>query len=269
MLYDVRQPSDMPYQACPTAIISPLAQIGDNVEIGPYSIIGDDVHIGNHTKIGAHVHIEKDTVIGEHNQIYYGAVIGNDPQDLKYQGERSHLIIGHHNIIREFVTISRGTQGGGYLTQIGDYNLMMSHAHVGHDVHMGNHNVLAQYAGVAGHAIISDYATLGGHTVIHQFAQIGAYSMVGACTFVTKDVLPYSLIQGNPAQYYGMNVIGLRRREFTTKERHKIQKGLKLIHQKGFKLVEIIEQLTLLNQEHSPHLETLIQFLQKSERGIY
>lgn len=260
------------FNASLNPLISPKAQIGKNVEIGPYSIIGDDVIIGDNTKIGPNVYIPKDTIIGENNQIYYGAVIGTDPQDLKYEGERSQLIIGNNNIIREYANISRGTKGGGYTTRIGNDNFIMGNTHIAHDVQIGNHNIIAHYTGLAGHVVTGDFVTIGGNTGIHQFCKIGSYSMIGGCSRITKDVLPYSLCQGNPADYCGLNLIGLRRRYFSFEQRKIIQKAFKIINNNTLTQAECtieLEKYTSCLEQDKFIINILIAFVKDSSRGFY
>jgi UDP-N-acetylglucosamine acyltransferase len=252
----------------PSSIISPHAYLGKDVEIGPYCVIGDEVYIGDYTKIGPQVFIPKDTIIGSHNQIHYGAVLGADPQDLKYEGEPSQLVIGDYNIIREYAILSRGTRGGGYVTRIGDHNLFMGNTHVAHDVQMGNHNILSHYSGLAGHVIVDNHVTIGASCVIHQFCKLGDHSMIGACSFITKDVLPFSLTQGNPAKCYGINAVGLKRRSFNYHQRLWIQRVFKILQQ-STNMIEDLENFPISNEDEQCLQTTLINFIQNSERGIY
>ncbi len=272
MQLNVNQTKDTVYYSCSSPIISSKAYIGHNVEIGPYSIIGDDVYIGDNTKLGPNVYIPRDTVIGKNNRIYYGAVVGVDPQDLKYEGEPSQLIIGDNNIIREYVTISRGTKGGGYITRIGNHNLLMGNVHIAHDVKLGNHNIISHYTGLAGHVETDDYVTIGGNSGILQFCKLGAYCMIGAFSYITKDVLPYSLSQGNPAKYFGINVLGLRRRNFNSRQRILIQRAFKILHDAALTSQEIhikLENLFEFNQENQDIITNLMNFLKNSTRGFY
>ncbi|KTC84906.1 acyl-ACP--UDP-N-acetylglucosamine O-acyltransferase [Legionella brunensis] len=255
-------------QVHPSALISRHAKIGKNVEIGAFAIIGDHVIIGEETKIGPHTIIESWTTIGKRNQIYAGAIIGNAPQDLKYKGEQSSLLIGDDNIIREYATISRGTMLGGGITCIGNHNLIMSYVHVAHDVLIGNHNVIAHAAGIGGHVVIEDWVTVGGLSGIHQFVKLGRLAMVGAKSMVVKDVTPYALVKGNPAKLYGVNFERLRRNHFTPEERLQIQRAYKILFNSGLNLNEAIE---MMEQElsASESIDYLLQFLYKSNRGIY
>ena len=209
----------------PTAIVAPGAQLGVNVEMGPYAIIGENVVIGDGTKVGPHVVIEGWTTIGKNNKIYTGAVIGNDPQDLKFKGERSYLTIGDENIFREYATISRGTEGGGGETRIGNRNLIMSYVHVAHDVQMGNNIVVSHGTGIAGHVVIEDRVVIGGICGIHQFTKLGRMAMIGAHSMITKDVPPFVLVKGNPPKLYGVNIVGMRRNGLSPEVRMEIQRA--------------------------------------------
>lgn len=252
----------------PTALVSRHAQIAVNVEIGPFTIIGDHVSIDEGTVIGAHAVIEGWTTIGKRNQIYSGAIVGNVPQDLKFNGEKSTLIIGDDNIIREYATISRGTQAGGGETRIGNHNLIMSYVHVAHDTKIGTHNVLAHAVGIGGHVVIEDWVTVGASSGIHQFVKLGRLAMIGAHSRITKDVPPYALVEGNPAKLYGVNFTRLRRNDFQPEERMQIQRAYKILYHSGFNLnqaIEKIEQELLTNE----HIEYLLQFLRTANRGIY
>jgi UDP-N-acetylglucosamine acyltransferase len=176
----------------PTAIVSPEAEIGDDVTIGPYCRIGDRVKIGKGCRFESHVIVEGPTTIGENNQFYPFGTIGLQPQDLKFKGEETFLTIGNHNIFREYVNIHRGTQGGGAYTRIGDHNFVMAYAHIGHDSTLGSHIILANAATLAGHVTIEDHVTIGAFSGVHQFCRVGRHGYVGGYSVITKDVLPYS-----------------------------------------------------------------------------
>ncbi|KTD64187.1 UDP-N-acetylglucosamine acyltransferase [Legionella shakespearei DSM 23087] len=258
----------IPNRIHPTAIIAHSAKIAPDVTIGPYSIIGEHVTIGQGTAIASHVVIDGWTKIGERNQIGIGAVIGGTPQDLKFQGEASTVTIGHDNIIREYVTINRGTAGGGGQTQIGNHNSIMTSVHVAHDVIIGNHNVIANSTALAGHVIIEDWVTIGGLTGIHQFIQLGRMSMIGGMSKITKDVLPYSMVSGNPARRYGLNIERLRRNGYTATARREIHRAYKILFQDGLSLKSGMNRL---KDEFSDNQDVMhvIKFLQASNRSIY
>lgn len=252
----------------PTALVSPRAHIGADVEIGPYSIIGDNVTIGDGCKIGPHVVIEGWTTIGKNNRIYSGAVIGNEPQDLKFKGEKTYLFIGDDNVVREFATISRGTEGGGGETRIGNGNLLMAYAHIAHDVQMGSGNVISHAAGIGGHVVIEDRVMIGGLCGIHQFTKIGRMAMVGAHSMISKDVPPYALIKGNPPKVYGVNIVGLRRNGLSPETRMEIQRAFKILYRSGRNVSQAIEEM----ERELPGCEEIdhfLRFLRSADRGIY
>lgn len=251
----------------PTAIVAPGARLGAHVEVGPYTIIGENVQIGDWTKIGSHAIIEGWTTIGSRCKIYSGAVVGNDPQDLKFRGEKSYLFIGDDNIIREYATISRGTEGGGGETRIGNGNLIMSYVHVAHDVQMGNHNVIAHGTGIGGHVVIEDRVTIGGVSAIHQFSKIGRMAMVGAHTMISKDVPPYVLVKGNPAKLYGVNIVGLRRNGLSPEVRIMIQRAYKILYRSGLNVSQAIEAMER-ELPASEEIDHLLRFLRNADRGI-
>jgi UDP-N-acetylglucosamine acyltransferase len=251
----------------PTAIVHPNAQIGVGVEIGPYAIIGENVVIGDGTQIGSHCVIDGWTQIGRNNRIFTGAVVGNEPQDLKFRGEKSYLFIGDNNLIREYATISRGTAGGGGETRLGSNNLIMSYVHVAHDVQMGNHVVVGHGSGIAGHVTIEDRVIIGGIVGVHQFSKIGQLAMLGAHSMINRDVPPYTLVDGNPAKAFGPNIVGLRRNGFSPAVRLEIQRALRILYRSGNSVSQAIE---IMEQELAGYQEIdhLIRFLRSSDRGI-
>ena len=201
-----------------TAIIDKNAQISENVEIGPYSIIGPNVKILDNVKIQSHVNITGFTTIGKDNKIYPFASIGNDPQDMKYNEEKTELVIGDKNTIREYTTINPGTIQGGGITKVGSNNLIMIGSHIAHDCIIGNNIVIANNAAIAGHAEIQDHVILGGNCGVHQFTRIGKMAMIGGMTGVSRDVIPYGLSTGNRNILNGVNLVGLRRIKTRNKE---------------------------------------------------
>lgn len=250
-----------------TAIVHPDAVIGSDVEIGPYTIVGPNVQIGDGTTIGAHVIVEGWTTIGKNNRIYSGAVVGNDPQDLKFRGEKSYLFIGDNNIIREYATISRGTEGGGGETRIGNNCLIMSYVHVAHDCQVGNNVIISHGSGIAGHVVIEDRVVIGGLVGVHQFTKIGRMAMIGAHTMVTKDVPPYILVDGNPAKPYGINIVGLRRNGLSPETRAEIKRAYRILYRSNLTVPQAIEQM---EQELAgcPEIDHLLRFLRSADRGI-
>ncbi len=195
----------------PTAIIDPDADVASGVSVGPYSIVGPGVVVGRGTVLGPHVLVERDTTIGEQCQIGKGAVIGSDPQDLKYEGEPSQLVVGDRTVVREYATLNRGTRASGR-TLVGSDCLIMAYAHVAHDCEIGNHVVLSNAVNMGGHVLIEDWAMVGGLTAIHQFVRIGAHSFCGGGSRVPQDIPPYLKVAGNPVKLYGLYAVGLERR---------------------------------------------------------
>ncbi|MDH4100546.1 MAG: acyl-ACP--UDP-N-acetylglucosamine O-acyltransferase [Nitrospirota bacterium] len=251
----------------PTAVIAPDAVIGEGVEIGPYSIVGSGVTIGNGTWIGSHVVIEGKTDIGQQCKIFHHSYVGGPPQDLKYCGEETRLTVGNHNIIREYVTLNRGTVSGGGITAIGNNNLFMAYVHVAHDCHIGNHVVMANAATLAGHVTIEDRAIIGGLSAIHQFARIGTCVMIGGCSAVPQDVPPYMNATGNRAQLYGLNTIGLQRNNFSDETIGSLKKAYKILFRSKMTLESALDKVQG-ELGGTPEVDYLVQFIRKSERGI-
>ncbi len=250
-----------------TALIDPRAEIERGVSIGPYSVIGPSVKIGGDTKIASHVVIEGEAQIGSRCQIFPFAAIGGIPQDLKFKREKTRLIIGDDNIIREFVTIHRGTKGGEGVTRIGSKNLLMAYCHVAHDCMIGNNVILANQATLAGHIEIEDFAIIGGLVAIHQFVKIGSYSLIGGASAVTKDVPPYMLAVGNRAKLYGLNSVGLRRHNFSENSLSELKRAYKTLFRSGLTLNKALERIAS-EIKGSPEVNHLIEFIKDSKRGI-
>ena len=251
----------------PQAIIDPGARLGPEVDVGPFSIIGPEVEIGEGCWIGPHVVIKGPTRIGRGNRIYQFCSIGEDPQDLKYKGERSTLEIGDNNAFREYCSVSRGTAGGGGVTRIGNNNFFMANVHVAHDCQVGNHTIFANVASLAGHVTVEDYATLGGFTGVHQFCRIGAYSMAAGGSVVDQDIPPYVMVAGNRARPYGINAVGLKRRGFPAEAVAAIKRAYKLAYKSGLRLEDAVTEIKRLCAEH-PEVERLAVFLEQDGRGI-
>ena len=251
----------------PRAIIDPSAIVGANVEVGPWTIIGPDVTIGDNTVISSHVIIKGPTVIGAHNRIYQFSTVGEDTPDLKYKGEPTRLVIGDHNVIREGVTVHRGTVQDRGETTIGSHNLLMAYVHVGHDCVVGDHCILVNNASLAGHVVVGDWAILSGYVLVHQFVNIGAHSFAGASTFLTQDVPPYVMVAGNPAAARTINGEGLKRRGFSAEQIALLNRAYKLLYRKGLKLDEAIAALSELSDDGGV-VARLVDFLRASTRGI-
>ena len=249
-----------------TALVHPDAIIEEDIEIGPYSIIGGEVKIGKNTKIWSHVIIEGDTAIGENCQILTGAIIGNAPQDLKYKGEKTKVVIGDNNIIREYVTINRGTIAKGE-TNIGNGNLIMAYVHIAHDCVIGNDTVLANVVTMAGHIVVEDKAIVGGLSPIHQYVRIGTLAIIGGGSRVSKDVPPFCMAAGAPIRMFGLNVVGLERNNFSMEVRMQLKRAYKILFRSKLNTTQALKQL-----EKEPNLSDevlqFMEFIRNSERGI-
>ncbi|AGB42299.1 acyl-(acyl-carrier-protein)--UDP-N-acetylglucosamine O-acyltransferase [Halobacteroides halobius DSM 5150] len=250
-----------------TAVVHPDAKIGENVEVGPYAVIGEHVEIGADTEIGPHTVIKGWTTIGKNNKIFNSASIGQEPQDLKFAGEKSFLEIGDNNTIREFATIHRGTEDGGRLTKIGNDNLIMAYCHVAHDCQVGNDIIMSNSANLAGHVIVEDSAVIGGLVGVHQFVRIGEMAMVGAGSKVVKDVPPYILVDGHPSSVNGINIVGLRRNEVKPEVRRKIKQAYKILYRSNLNTNQAIEEMEE-ELDNSPLIENFLRFLRNAQRGI-
>ena len=250
----------------PTAIIHPSAQVGAGTVIGPYVSIGERVRIGRDCRIGASCVIDGVTVIGDGNEIFPMTSIGLVPQDLKFGGEPTRVVIGERNVIREFVTIHRGTAGGGGLTSIGDHNLLMAYTHIAHDCHIGNETIFGNAATLAGHVEVEDYANVGAFSGVHQFCRVGKYAFIGGYSVVTKDALPFAKTVGNRARIYGINTIGLLRRGFSQDTIAKLRRAHRiLLHANTSRAVAQIERDPGLE---SPEIRYVVDFIRSSKRGV-
>jgi len=252
----------------PTAIVDSSARIAATAEIGPYTIVGADVAIGARTQIKSHVVLEGTLEIGEDNVFFPYSTVGVAPQDLKYHGERSSTRIGHRNTIREFVTIHRGTEGGGMLTSIGDDNLLMAYVHVAHDVHVGDRCVMANAVTFGGHVTVGDWAVIGASTGVHQFCRIGRHAIVGGYSVITRDVLPFSnTVTEREARVFGANKTGLDRRGFTPETVDALHKAFRILTRAGLNTSQaadrIREEIGALAE-----VDELLQFIADSQRGF-
>ena len=247
-----------------TAIVDVKAKVSSSVEIGPYCVIGPNVEIAENVKIHSHVNICGNTQIGKGNKIYPFASIGNDPQDLKYNGEETKLIIGDNNKIREYVTINPGTEGGGGLTKIGNNCLFMISSHIAHDCYVGNNVIIANNVPLGGHAIIEDNVVIGGNSAVQQFTRIGTMAMIGGMTGVLHDVIPYGLSTGNRNTLNGLNLIGLRRAKFDNKD----ILGLNDAYKEIFATKNLNENITKLNGvfKENPLVKNVIEFITKDKK---
>lgn len=263
---------DKPAVIHPSSIIEEGAVIGANVRIGPFCVIGSHVEIGEGTDIKSHVVINGHTRIGRDNQIYQFASIGEVNQDLKYRGEPTQVIIGDRNLIRESVTIHRGTTQGGNITKIGNDNLLMINTHVAHDCIIGDRCIIANNGTLGGHVTLGDYVIIGGMSAVHQFCQIGSHVMVGGCSGVAQDVPPFVIAQGNHATPYGLNIEGLKRRGFAKEDLHAIRNAYKILYRNGKTLEEAREEIAQLAADNNnQYVKIFSDFLEnsaKSNRGI-
>lgn len=251
----------------PTAIIASDAQLEEDVEIGPYAIIGADVKIGKNSVIGPHTVIDNFTHIGENCHIFQFCSIGAPPQDMKFGGEKTRVIIGNFNTIREFVTIHRSTTADIGMTIMGDHNLIMAYAHVAHNCKLGSHIVMANAATLAGHVLVEDYAIISGLTGVHQFCRVGAHCMIGGCSAAVKDVPPYTIAQGNHAKLFGLNLIGLKRRGFSDKTIKAISEAYRIIFRSKLRLKDAIKKAEP-KVEDVPEAKHFVKFIKEAERGI-
>lgn len=250
-----------------TAIINPKAEINSNVEIGPYSIIGENVFIGSGTVIGPHVVVDPYVTIGADCNIFQYAAIGAPPQSLKFEGEKTYVKIGRGTIVREFVTIHRGTEFGGGITEVGEENLLMAYTHMAHDCKTGRKVVLSNNATLAGHITIGDNATIGGLVAIHQFVRIGDYAFVGGKSAVVKDVPPYVIASGDRAKLHGLNSVGLKRHNFSKETLSSLKKTYRIIFRIGLTMNEAMERVRA-EVEQIPEVLGFIDFIKSSQRGI-
>jgi UDP-N-acetylglucosamine acyltransferase len=248
------------------AIIDPKAKIGENVKIGPWSIIGPDVQIGDNCEIASHVVIRGPSIIGKNNRFYQFSTIGDDTPDLKYKGEPTKLIIGDNNVIREGVTIHRGTIQDKGETIIGSHNLLMAYAHVGHDSVIGDHVIMVNNSSLAGHVNVGDWAILSGYALIHQYVSVGAHSFVGPAAFSYHDVPAFVTAFGSPAEPRTINKEGLKRRGFSADQIALANKAYKLLYRRGHSLDEAIEAITELGDDAV--ITVLLDSLKSSTRGI-
>lgn len=251
----------------PTAIIDPSARIADNVEIGPWTMIGANVEIGEGTWIGPHVIIRGPTIIGKENKIFQFSSIGEVPQDKKYAGENTLLIIGDRNVIREFCTFNRGTAQDKSVTRIGNDNLFMAYVHIAHDCIVGNHTVFANAATLAGHVIIEDYVILSGFSGVFQACRVGKHSFACMGAVVDKDVPPFVKVSGYYAKPFGLNTVGMKRRGYIDETILNLRRAYKIIYRKGLTVKKAIEQLEAMVLD-CPEVKMLIDFMETSERGI-
>lgn len=255
-----------PARIHPTALVDPDARVAATATVGAYAIVGPGVEVGERVRVGSHALIERDTTVGEDCVIHHGAVLGSDPQDLKYDGESSRLEVGARTTVREYCTLNRGTGEGG-LTRVGSDCLLMAYVHIAHDCEVGDHAILANSTHLGGHVRIGAYATIGGVTGIHQFVRIGEYAFIGACSKATQDVPPYFLVDGHPCVAHGINLVGLRRRGFSTEALRSLRRAYRTMYKSSSNLGDAIDEIEGWT-DTGPEVRTLLDFVRTSERGI-
>jgi len=250
-----------------TAAVDPSARLGTGVTIGAYSVIGADVEIGDGTVIGAHCTIDGPTRIGRDNHIHGHAAIGGEPQDKKYRGERSELVIGDRNSIREFTTINRGTGDGGGVTRIGNDNWILAYAHIAHDCQVGNHTIFGNGATLGGHVTVEDHVVVGGLAAVHQFCRVGKLSMLGGCSKAVQDVPPFMLVDGNPAETRTINKVGLERNQVSEEVQNALRQAYKILFREGLTISNALTRIEA-DLPQLPEVRHLVHFARTSSRGI-
>lgn len=251
-----------------TAVVAPEAEIGEGVKIGPYCIVGPNAQLDDGVELLSHVVVEGHTHIGAHSRIFPFSSLGHQPQDLKFKGEVSRLVIGANNIVREHVTMNPGTEGGGLVTKVGNNCLFMVGAHVAHDCQLGDHIILVNNATLAGHVEIEDFAIVGGLSAVHQFVRIGRHAMIGGMTGVTQDVIPYGSVTGNRAKLEGLNLVGLKRRNFDRETIHALRQAYRLIFAQEGTMAERLDDVANLFGDNQPIME-IVEFIRSdSSRSI-
>lgn len=251
----------------PTASVHPGAKIGLGVKIGAYTTVGEHVQIGNHTLIDSHVVLDGWTEIGENCRFFPFATIGTEPQAIRYRGEATRLVIGSRNVIREFVTINRGTPEGGGVTVLGSENFIMAYTHIAHDCKIGNQVIMANNSTLAGHILVEDRAIIGGLVAIHQFVRVGCCAIIGGATAVPQDIPPYTTASGNRAKLYGLNLVGLKRHNFPAPTVSALKQAYRILFRSHLPLRKAIEKV---EQEVPalPEIGHLLEFLRNSKRGV-
>jgi len=255
-------------KAHPTAIIDPQAQLACSVTVGPYAVIEAGVEIGDDTEVMTHTVIQGPTRLGRHNRIFPYAAIGLPCQDLKYQGEPTRLEIGDENVLREYITVHRGTVDGGGITRIGNHNFLMAYVHIAHDCQLGDHIIMANGASLAGHVEIGDHASVGAFCGIHQHCRIGAYSFLGSYSTVNQDILPYSKTSApRPLEVYGANRLGLERRGLSEEDVRELDAAFRLLTRSKLNTTQALQAIEE-RQFKSEHVRALVDFIRSSQRGV-
>jgi UDP-N-acetylglucosamine acyltransferase len=251
----------------PTAVVSPRAEVGEGSHVGPFCTVGDEVRLGARVRLESHVVVDGRTEIGDETHVFPFASLGLAPQDLKYRGEPAETRVGRRCRIREFVTVHRGTEGGGMLTQVGDDCLVMAQAHVAHDCHVGSHVIMANAATLAGHVVIEDGANVGAYSGVHQFCRVGREAYVGGYSVVVKDALPFALTVGNHAKCYGLNTVGMKRRGYPQETIEALHHAFRLLLASRLNTTQALSRIRDEIQ-NSAEVEELVRFIETSERGV-
>lgn len=252
----------------PTAFVDPAARVAASCSIGPYCIVGTDVELGENCELMSHVVIHGPAKIGSHNRFFPFCAIGGEPQDISYKGEKTRLEMGDNNVVREYVTLNRGTTKGGGVTRVGSHTLIMAYSHVGHDSVIGDHAMLVNGATLAGHVTVEEWAVVGALCPVHQFVRIGAHSYIGGGTTITQDVLPFSkCVQPRDVKVFGTNSVGLERRGFSKERVRKIQHAFRLLVNSNLNTTQALEKLKA-EGDQGEDVAMLIRFIEQSERGV-
>jgi len=257
----------MSIQVHPTAIVSPRAELGEGTTVGPYAVVGDGVTLGPDCAVEAHVVLQGPMTAGRGCRFHPFASLGSEPQDLKYRGEPTELVIGDDNTFREFVTVNRGTAGGGGVTRIGSNNLFMAYAHVAHDCQVGSGTVFNNAAMLAGHVTVEDFVTIGGFSGVHQFCRVGRYAFIGGASVVTQDALPFVKSVGNRASAYGINTVGLERKGFSPERIAALKRAYRILFQSGLNTTQALEKIESEIKGYED-VDYLVAFIRSSERGV-
>jgi UDP-N-acetylglucosamine acyltransferase len=255
----------MPAQIHPTAVVDPGAEVGADVVIGPYCVVGDKVVLGDGCTLQNHVTVCGPSVIGKRNEFFSYASIGQRTQDLKYAGEPTHLEIGDDNVFREFCTVNRGTLPG-TKTAIGSHNQFLAYSHIAHDCVVGNHVVFSNNGTLAGHVIVEDHVILGGLTAVHQFCRLGKLSFTGGCSKIVQDIVPFTIVDGNPARARGINIVGLKRHGYSHAQTKSLRAAYKTLYRSGLNIRQALEALK--SDKPDELVQHLIAFIEGSKRGI-
>jgi UDP-N-acetylglucosamine acyltransferase len=257
----------MSFYIHPSAVVSPRAEVGEGSYVGPFCTLGEEVRLGERVRLESHVVVEGRTEIGDDTHVFPFASVGLEPQDLKYRGEPAETRVGRRNKIREFVTIHRGTEGGGMLTEVGDGCLIMAQAHVAHDCRLGNGVIMANAATLAGHVRIEDGANVGAYSGVHQFCRVGREAYVGGYSVVVKDALPFALTVGNHARCYGLNTVGMKRRDYPPSAIEALHHAFRLLLSSKLNTTQALERIRA-EVNGSGEVEELVRFIETSQRGV-